>query len=74
LPLLSAEAVVRADPDVILHPGVVSSQSLSERPGWSSIKAVKMRRVLSVNENLFSRAGPHILDAWETLLDLLTAP
>lgn len=71
VPLMSAEAVVQADPQVILHTGLESNAEIAARPGWGGVAAVKAGRVMAVNADDFSRAGPRILDAWETLLNLL---
>lgn len=71
VPLMSAEALVRADPQLILHTGVQSSADIQARPGWSSMTAVKAGRVVQVNSDDFSRAGPGILDAWDFLLKVL---
>jgi iron complex transport system substrate-binding protein len=74
MPLVSAEVVVRADPEIILHTGVTPAAEIAHRPGWSSVSAVKTMRIIGVNQNDFSRAGPRVLDAWEALLNLLGAP
>lgn len=73
VPLMSAEALVRADPEVILHTGVISGAAIAGRPGWSSIKAVQEKRILILSRDDFSRAGPRVLDAWEKLADILGA-
>lgn len=70
-PLVSAEALVRADPDIILHTGVVSSADIAARPGWSGLRAVRQGRVFSVNVDDFSQAGPRALKALDSLAGLL---
>lgn len=72
VPLMSAEAVVRGNPEIIFHTGVVSSRDIQERPGWSSVDAIKTMRIVSLNADEFSRAGPRILDAWEQLIEVLS--
>ena len=62
---------VRADPQLILHTGVQSSADIRTRPGWSSMTAVRTGRVVQVNPDDFSRAGPGILDAWDFLLTVM---
>jgi iron complex transport system substrate-binding protein len=63
-PQLSAEAVIAANPSVIVladskccsqTPGTVAA-----RPGWSSIAAVRNRRVVAVDDDIASRWGPRI--------------
>ena len=71
MPLISLEWVPQTGPDVILHTGVVSSEEVAGRPGWSGVPAVRNRRVHAVDRNLFSRAGPRVVDAFERLIQLL---
>jgi iron complex transport system substrate-binding protein len=70
-PLISAEAVVRADPEIIFHTGIVTSQDLAARPGWESVSAVKTMRVVEMNADHISQAGPRALEGWAMLLDFL---
>jgi iron complex transport system substrate-binding protein len=71
IPMMSLERVPQQAPDVILHTGVVTGDEIKNRPGWASVPAVRNGRVYAVDRDLFSRAGPRILDAFETLLDIL---
>jgi iron complex transport system substrate-binding protein len=71
MPIVSPESVVSANPDVILHTGILSDDDIRRRPGWASVNAVKTKRILSVNQDEISRAGPGIIDAWTSLLRLL---
>ncbi len=71
IPLMSLEWVPQQAPDVILHTGVIPTAEITSRPGWSGVPAVRDGRVYAVDRDLFSRAGPRILDAYEQLLDLL---
>ncbi|MCK9485818.1 MAG: helical backbone metal receptor [Dehalococcoidia bacterium] len=73
-PQLSAEAVVEADPEVILladHAFGVSIESVGERPGWSGITAVEEGRIFPVDQDITSRPGPRIVDAVEALAAFL---
>jgi len=71
MPLISLEWVPKQAPEVILHTGVVGSDAIGRRPGWGTIPAVKTGRVYEIDRDLFSRAGPRIVDAFEELLRLL---
>lgn len=65
-PQVSAESVVRADPDIILlgH-GTFESDTLDtvrQRPGWAGIAAVRNGRVYGdVHPDLYHRPGPRIV-------------
>lgn len=63
MPLLSSEWVVGARPEVILHTGVSSKDQIVARSGWNQIPAVQRGQVILVDQDLFSRAGPGIVDA-----------
>lgn len=70
MPLVSLEWVPRESPDVILHTGVVESAEIARRPGWAAVPAVAKRHIYIVDRDKFSRAGPHIVDAFEELIAL----
>lgn len=73
-PQLTAEAVVAADPEVILLADAqwgVSVESVAERPGWAEITAVVEGRIYPVDEDTMSRPGPRIVDGIEALAALL---
>ena len=67
-PQLSAEEVLRADPQVIvLAAGDYSAkpEQVAARPGWSVISAVKTNRIGTIDPNLVNRPGPRIGEAAE---------
>ena len=75
-PQISLETVIKANPDVILlsdagDDGGQTLATVKARPGWSSISAVASGRVHELDSNLFSRPGPRIVDALESLVKLL---
>lgn len=75
-PQISAETIIKADPEVIIlaDSGDFGGQSLATvraRPGWSGIKAVVNSRVYEVDPNIFSRPGPRVVEALEQLVKLL---
>jgi iron complex transport system substrate-binding protein len=71
MPLISMEWVPQQAPQVILHTGVEKDQDVVRRPGWSAIPAVRTARVYQVDRDLFSRAGPGLVEAFERLVELL---
>jgi len=73
-PQLSQEAIIEADPEVIIlgdAAGGESAQTVKARPGWGSISAVKNDRIYVVDPDIVSRPGPRLVDALETLAQLL---
>jgi iron complex transport system substrate-binding protein len=65
-PKLSAEYVVRENPDLIVLADTVccgqSLASLQKRPGLRDVAAVRNRNVLAVPDDLASHWGPRIVD------------
>ena len=67
-PQLSAEEILRADPEVIVLAGDSYSAKPDEvaaRAGWSAITAVKNKRFGTMEPNLINRPGPRVGDAAE---------
>lgn len=69
---VSAEAVLYADPDVILvaRDGFDPS-SLARRPGWKGLRALASGRVHSVPRALLLIPGPRVVAGVERMADLL---
>ena len=63
MPLLSSEWVAGARPDVIFHTGLTSANHIAGRSGWKRIPAVQTQRIILLNADLFSRAGPRVVEA-----------
>ena len=65
-PQLSAEYIVKADPDlIVLSDTKCCAQTLEKvaaRPGWKRIDAVEDGDVVEVNDDIASRWGPRIVD------------
>ena len=64
-PQLSSEFIVDSDPDLIfLADGdlVESAQTVSNRPGWSSMQAVAESRIIVLDTDIASRWGPRVVD------------
>jgi len=65
-PQLSGEFILRADPDYIFLADTIccsqSASTVSGRPGWSTLSAVKEGRILGLNDDIASRWGPRVVD------------
>jgi len=61
-PQLSAEYILKANPQLVVLADGVKPARVAARPGWRTIAAVKDHRVVSVNEDIASRWGPRIVD------------
>lgn len=64
-PVVNPEDVVKRDPDVILvmHSGT-TKEEVKQRVGWTMITAVRKSRVYDhLDESLFFRPGPRVIDA-----------
>ncbi len=75
-PQLSQETLLLADPEVILladhgTQGGQSTQTVSARPGWQQITAVKTGRIFEVDPDLTNRPGPRVVDGLESIVDRL---
>jgi iron complex transport system substrate-binding protein len=69
-PQLSAEAVIAADPEVILladHEAGVTPESVAARPGWSVVSAVQNDRIVALETDLVVRPGPRVVDGLEAI-------
>lgn len=69
---VSPEAILKADPDVLLFAG--SDKDMKEliaRPGWVDMRAVRDKRVFVVARAEFLIPGPRTLDGIEKLAALL---
>ena len=65
-PQLSPEYIISANPDIVVLADDVccgqSPKTVAARPGWSNVSAVKMHRVIAVDDSIASRWGPRIID------------
>ncbi len=72
---INPEFVAQAEPDIIIVPVGVMNQGeeskikseISQRSGWSNIPAIKNQKIFIVNEDLFYRAVPRLVDGLELL-------
>ncbi len=70
-PQMSSEAVVAADPEVIVLADFADPAEVAARPGWSAISAVANDRICPVNPDLTDRPGPYIMQGLQALADCL---
>jgi len=73
-PQMSLEAVVRADPQIILladAPYGTKPSDVGARQGWNTISAVQSGKIYPVNPDLLSRFGPRIAIGVQDLAKLL---
>ncbi|MFV9503417.1 MAG: ABC transporter substrate-binding protein [Oscillochloridaceae bacterium umkhey_bin13] len=70
-PQVNPETVFERDPQVILgpdsHGGALNIATVTERPGWANIQAVRDGRVYTLDGDIVSRPGPRLADALELL-------
>src|SRR5690348_8271973 len=63
-PQLSAEFIVKSDPDFIILADTIcchqSASTVAARPGWSGLTAVKSKHVVQLNDDIASRWGPRV--------------
>lgn len=64
-PQLSAEYVVKADPDLVFLADTrccgQSQAAVAKRPGWSGLTAVKGHQVVALDDDVASRWGPRVV-------------
>ena len=73
-PQVSAEEIVRADPQVIVLGDAkygMTVESVKARPGWSAVDAVRTGRIVPIDPDIVSRPGPRLADAVEEYARLL---
>ncbi len=71
---ISSEELVKQNPSIILLGDAlygVTPESVAQRPGWSSLSAVKNKQVFAFDDNLISRPGPRLIDGLEQMAKLV---
>lgn len=77
---INPELVAQAEPDIIIitsgimNPDKVHNMEndVKNRPGWSQIPAIKKNQIFTLDEDLFYRAGPRLVDGLELLYEIFT--
>jgi iron complex transport system substrate-binding protein len=68
---MSTEDIIKADPQIIIlddYQFGVTVQSVEQRPGWSTITAVKNEAIYPItNSDLTDRPGPRVIDGLQIL-------
>ena len=76
-PQLSAEYIVKSNPDLIFLADTkccsVTTENLKARPGFSAIDAVKNDKVTILDDDIASRWGPRTVDLFKQIVDAVTA-
>ncbi|MGC3986864.1 MAG: ABC transporter substrate-binding protein [Pseudorhodoferax sp.] len=68
VPQVSPEAVLAADPDVLLFAGTDEAlRDLAAQPGWRGMRAVRAGRAVTVSRSEFLIPGPRTVDGVEKL-------
>ena len=72
-PQISREALVKANPDTIFLADSKccqqSAQTVSVRPGWQAITAVKAKQIYPLDDDIASRWGPRTVDLVQSVAD-----
>jgi cobalamin transport system substrate-binding protein len=73
-PQLSAEEILRSDPEIIVLAAADYSAKpaqVASRTGWSALTAVRTSRILTIEPNLINRPGPRVGEAAEAYARLV---
>ncbi|HEU4426377.1 MAG TPA: ABC transporter substrate-binding protein [Pilimelia sp.] len=72
-PQLSAEAIIKANPDMIFLADTKcckqSQASVKARKGWAGVDAVRSGYVVELDDDIASRWGPRVVDLMRTVVD-----
>jgi iron complex transport system substrate-binding protein len=72
-PQLSAEAIIKANPDMIFLADTKccgqSAETVGKRAGWANITAVTKQQVVGLDDDIASRWGPRVVDLLRTAAD-----
>lgn len=74
-PMVESEFVIAQNPQVIIYTtgawSTLTKDTYLNRPGWSTIDAVKNETIYGMDANLLSRYGPRIVDCLEQLAAII---
>ncbi len=73
-PQLQSEFVIKSNPKIVFLADAQYGESLStltKRPGWNGIAAVKNQNVVSLPEDIPSRWGPRLVDFYQFIADAI---
>lgn len=70
-PQLSAEYIIKANPDYIILADTLcchqDAATVAKRAGWSGLAAVKAGHIIGLNDDIASRWGPRVTDLLRTV-------
>ena len=73
-PQLQSEYVIKANPKIVFLADAQYGETLAtltKRPGWNGISAVKNKNVVSLPEDIPSRWGPRLVDFYQFIADAI---
>lgn len=74
-PIVNSETIIECNPEFIIlqshSAGGRTAEEVKTRTGWNFIAAVQNDKIYIVDENLFLRPGPRIVDGLYTLTSIL---
>lgn len=74
-PQLTEEAVIAADPELIVITDQVSytADDVASRPGWENVSAVRNGNIVTVDADIASRWGPRLPQLIESVADAIAS-
>jgi iron complex transport system substrate-binding protein len=74
-PQLTEEAIIAADPELIVITDQVSytADDVASRPGWENLSAVKNGNIVTVDADISSRWGPRLPQLIESIADAMAS-
>lgn len=74
-PQLTEEAIIAADPELIVVTDQVSytADDVARRPGWETVTAVKNGNIVTVDADISSRWGPRLPQLIESIADAMAS-
>ncbi|WP_206062819.1 ABC transporter substrate-binding protein [Nocardioides piscis] len=74
-PQLTEEAVIAADPELIVITDQVSytADDVANRPGWENVSAVRNGNIVTVDADISSRWGPRLPQLIESIADAMAS-
>lgn len=73
-PTYSREAVLKDNPDVLIFMSDILSdpaELVKFYPEWSTLKAIRQKKVFKIDADIVSRPGPRAVDGLEALYRLI---
>jgi iron complex transport system substrate-binding protein len=75
-PKLSAEHIIKSNPDLIFLADTKccgqNAATVGARPGWNTLKAVQSGHIVALDDDLASRWGPRIVDLVRAVADAVS--